>query len=394
MNVSLGKYLSAAFVFGLIAFVGAGSVFSTDLQEQKQELEKIRKEMEDSQKNLDSLRNVEKKVLKDISEYEQRASMNKTVLDRLNKQLNGLRKDIESSKGTLASSEKHYTGSYGRYLTNLKYYYSGIRPEGRVLSDEIKKEKDAFKKRVYLKALAEYDKEELTMASDLLQAADKEFSDLVDEERSVSDVSKKKKSEYTIITSQKEKKERDLTKVRRKKENEADKLITLTEAARQMEELVSRLEQARLDRERSSAPIDFNFETGHFGTYKGALYAPIKGTVTSGFGWKTDKITKLKSYSPGIEIKGTQNASVMAVAAGMVAYLGNLRGYDNFVIIEHEDGYYSTYAGLDNLRVVQNQIVDKGDKLGSAPNGTIKFELRQGREPLDPVEWILFDSFK
>ena len=394
MKESISRYI----IFGIVAFFlifgFSGVADGTDLDGQKQELEKIKKEMEDSKRNLDSLKNAEKKVLKDISEYEQRASMNKTVLDRLNNQLGSLRRDIDKSKNILESSEGHYSSSRNRYLSNLKYYYSGIRSGGPVLSDEINKEKNSYRKLVYLRALAEYDKEELTLASEYLAAADKEHNDLVDKEKSVSDVQKKKRSEYTIITSQKEKKERDLSKVRRKKESEADKLITLAEAARQMEELISRLEQARLDRERSASRIDFTFETGNFVSYKGGLPAPLKGTVVSGFGWKTDKITKLKSYSPGIEIKGKQNNPVISVAPGMVVYIGNLRGYDNFVIVEHEDGYYSTYAGLDDVRVVQNQIVAKGDKLGAASDGKIKFELRQGREPLDPVEWIRIDSFK
>jgi len=394
MKKLIGKYLIIAVSGIVFSFVLAGVAGAVDIEDQKQELEKIRKEMEDSKRNLDSLKNAEKRVLKDISEYEQKASMNKTVLNRLNNQLRSLRKDIDKSKNILDSSEEHYSSSRNRYLSNLKYYYSGIRPDGPVLSDEISKEKDAFRKMLYLKALAEYDKEELTMASEYLKSADREYTDLVVKEKSVSDVHKKKRSEYTIITSQKEKKERVLSKVRRKKESEADKLITLAEAARQMEELISRLEQARLDRERSSARIDFDFETGNFVSYKGGLPAPLKGTVTSSFGWKTDKITKLKSYSPGIEIKGRKNTSVVSIAPGMVVYIGNLRGYDNFVIVEHEDGYYSTYAGLDDVRVVQNQIIGRGDKLGVVSNGEIKFELRQGREPLDPVEWIRIDSFK
>jgi len=394
MKKNTGVY-SALFLPAIIMLLALYNIAGAgDIHEQKQELQKIKQELEDSRRNLDSLKNVEKSVLKDISDYEQRASMNKTVLNRLNNQLGSLRKNIKKSKGQLDASEEHFESSRNRYLSNIRYYYSGIQPEGPVLADEIRKEKDAYKKRVYLRALAAYDKEELTLASDYLEAADREYVGLVDEEKSVSNVHKKKKSEYTIITSQKEKKERDLSKVRRKKENEADKLITLAEAARQMEELISRLEQARLDRERSSAPIDFNFETGNFVGYKGGLAAPLKGKVVGGFGWKTDKITKLKSFSPGIDILGRKDNPVMAAAPGMVAYIGNLRGYDNFVIVEHEDGYYSTYAGLDDLRVVQYQIVDKGDIIGKTPDGNIKFELRQGREPLDPVEWIRIDSFK
>jgi len=394
MNTFIRLIKLIAIVAAAILLICFSAAAGTDIQEQKQELEKIKTEIEDSKRNLDSLRNIEKQVQKDISEYEQRASMNKTVLNRLNRQLSSLGKDISSSKEKLSTSEKRYHTSRSRYLNNLKYYYAGIRPQGPVMADEIRKEKDAFKKIMYLKALAAHDKEEVTLASEYLQEADREHTGLIDQEKSVSNVQKKKKSEYTIITSQKEKKERDLSKVRRKKESEADKLITLAEAARQMEELISRLEQARLDRERASAPIDFNFETGNFITYKGGLATPLKGKVVSSFGWKTDKITKLKSYSPGIEVAGKAKAQVLAVASGMVAYIGNLRGYDNFVIVEHEDGYYSTYAGLDDLRVVQNQIIYKGDKLGITSDGKIKFELRQGREPLDPIEWIKIDSFK
>jgi len=168
----------------------------------------------------------------------------------------------------------------------------------------------------------------------------------------------------------------------------------LSEAARQMEDLISRLEDARIKRESSKQPTQFDFKTGDFTSHKGTLAAPLKGTVISGYGWKTDKITKLKSFSPGIEIKGKPKAVVQAVASGVVAYVGNLRGYGNFIIIEHEDGFYSTYAGVDSPAAVQNQIMAKGGKLGIAPSGIIKFELRQGRESLDPVEWISIDSFK
>jgi murein DD-endopeptidase MepM/ murein hydrolase activator NlpD len=247
---------------------------------------------------------------------------------------------------------------------------------------------------VYLRALAAYDKAELTEASEYLDASEQEYSELMDQEKTVTDVKVKKRSEYTIIASQKEKKEKVLSKVRRKKESEADRLITLSEAARQMEDLIVRLEQARREREIAQTASQFDFKTGNFVSYKGGLAAPAKGAITKSFGWKTDPITKLKSFSPGIEIKGRNNLSVTAITSGVVAYVGNLRGYDNFVIVEHEDGFYSTYAGLDELTVVVNEIVARGSKLGVTSDGTVRFELREGRQPLDPVEWIRIDSFK
>nr|MBN2277507.1 peptidoglycan DD-metalloendopeptidase family protein [candidate division Zixibacteria bacterium] len=365
-----------------------------DILNQKQELEKIKDEIDNTRKNLDSLRNVEKNVLKEISEAEQRASMNKTVIQRLNNQLASLRKDIDHSKEQLQSSEEHYRNSRGRYIYNLKYYYLGVRlPEGGP-GHKIDDEKKAFEKRLYLQSLAAYDKNEMTRASKYLTEAENSYADLVDREKSVDNVRAQKRSEYTIITSQKDKKERTLTNIRRKKEDEADRLVTLSEAARQMEELIEHLELARMEREKSSRPMQFEYKTGNFDSYKGSLMAPVKGTVVGSFGWKTDKITNLKSYSPGIEIKGKKGAPVLAAARGVVAYIGSLRGYGNFVIVEHEDGYYTTYSGLEQLTVVANQIVGRDERLGIASDGTVKFELRQGRTPLDPVEWIRLDSFK
>ena len=85
--------------------------------------------------------------------------------------------------------------------------------------------------------------------------------------------------------------------------------------------------------------------------------------------------------------------TVAVVAPGVVAYIGDMRGYGNFLIVEHEDGFYSMYSGLDDLYVGLNQIVDRGEKLGSSSTGEVRFELRQGREAVDPMEWLKIDSF-
>ncbi len=385
--------VTGLFCSGLI-IAAVNSTVAGDIIDQKKELEKIQNEIESSRQNLDSLRAHEKQVQKEISDYEQRESLNKTIVDRLNKQLRQLRKEIENSKNSIENSEKHFSSSLSRYLKNLKYYYTGTKSRSFFPGEEIDLERQAFERTVYLRALATYDKGELTQASEWLGESEKLFANLVDEEKSVDKVRKNKRSEYTIISSQRQKKEKDLSKLRREKEDEADRLVTLTEAARQMEDLIARLEMARQAREGGESYVDFDFETGNFLSYKGRLPAPIRGQILNSYGWKTDKTTYLKSFSPGIEIKGKSNDAVKAVAPGVVAYTGYIRGYSNFVIIEHEDGYYTTYAGLDNLTVVQYQIVGKTEKIGTASTGIIKFELRKGRQPLDPVEWVQIDSFK
>lgn len=377
----------------LVIFLSSLSAQSDNILEQKNELEKIRQDMETSQKSLDSLRGIEKSVLKEINNYEQQNSANKAVLQRLNNRLSSVRKSADESKGKLVESQDRFQSTESRYLNNLNYYYMGGRGIQAEDADEIEIEKNSFRRMVYLKALAEYDKEDLSESSEYLALAELDYNLLVNEEKLVGDAQKQKRSEVVILSSHKEKKERDLSKLRRKKEREADRLITLSETARQMEDLIARLEKARKERSSSDLLIQFDFSTGNFLSYRGGLPLPLKGKVTGGYGWKTDKKTYLKSFSPGIEITGNKKSAVYSVADGVIAYIGTLRGYGNFLIVEHEDGYYSMYSGLESLIVKENHVVRRGEKLGNTPTGVIKFELRRGRDPIDPIEWIKIDSF-
>ena len=377
----------------MVAFFSGLQAQSDNILDQKKELEKIKQEMDDSQKTLDSIKSIEKSVLKEINNYDQQASANKAVLGRLNNRLRSVRNAADESKGKLDESRNRLQLTESRYLNNLNYYYMGGRRSEAENSDEIDAEKNSFRQIVYLKALAEYYKEDLSNSSEYLALAEQDYDQLVNEEKLVGDAQKQKRSEVVILTSHKEKKERDLSKLRRKKEREADRLITLSETARQMEDLIARLEKARMERDDSEVLIQFDFSTGNFLSYKGGLPAPLEGEVTSGYGWKTDRTTYLKSFSPGIEITGKKKTAVKAVATGVVAYVGSLRGYGNFLIVEHEDGYYSMYSGLESLIVEENQVVIRGEKLGNTPTGVIKFELRQGRDPIDPIEWIKIDFF-
>ncbi len=169
-------------------------------------------------------------------------------------------------------------------------------------------------------------------------------------------------------------------------------MLTLTQAAEEMERVIARLEdeRRRQQAERGRQPS----EPSVFATLKGQLQPPVRGKIAVPFGPAIDPITRLKSFSPGITIAARAGTPVRAVAAGEVAYVGNLRGYGKFVIINHDDEYYTTYAGLGEPLVSVGDFVTSSTQLGPLANdGQLKFELRKGREPLDPVTWIRIDSF-
>lgn len=203
---------------------------------------------------------------------------------------------------------------------------------------------------------------------------------------------KEKKARIDLDLTLKDKEEASLGTVRRQTNMMQDRLVSLSSAAREMEDIVARLEKAQRERRRLQGP-PVRFRGGSFAQLKGFLTPPVKGKIVKSFGWKTDRITNLKSFSPGIDIKPNNNQKyIIAGAPGRVAYVGRMRGYDNFVILEHDDGYYTTYAGMASSMVELDDLVDGGERIGVKGEDNFHFELRKGREHLDPVIWLDIDA--
>jgi murein DD-endopeptidase MepM/ murein hydrolase activator NlpD len=95
----------------------------------------------------------------------------------------------------------------------------------------------------------------------------------------------------------------------------------------------------------------------------------------------------------GIDIGANNGQKVGCVADGTVAYNGTMRGFGSFVIVDH-NGYYSTYAHLENIFVKNGDVVKRGTQLGTVGAGSdfdeskLHFEIRKGTEALNPLDWL------
>jgi len=378
-------------LFTLFVFVSTSLADSKkDILKQKQELEQIQKEVEDSRKKLDALKGQESNLQKKVSEFGQRIESNKKVVGRLNSELKHLQDNIKATEAELDNTQEQYDKSIKRYLGNIRQFYINTKPNADVIPLDPNKEVELERRISLLTALANYEAGSITRASDYLSQTIDSREKLLGEKKKVTKLKQTKETSTVLELSKKEKGQKELDKLRRKKTQESDRLLTLEQAAREMEMILVRLEQARQD-QRGRKSTD---EPSFFVNMKGRLRTPFQGEIVLSFGTSVDKQTKLKSFSPGIDIKGTPRGAVYSVAAGSVAYVGDLRGYGNFVIIDHDGQYFTTYAGLEQTLVIVGELVATGMKIGSATGeGLVRFELRKGREPLDPVQWISIDAF-
>ncbi|HZS10907.1 MAG TPA: peptidoglycan DD-metalloendopeptidase family protein, partial [Nitrospirales bacterium] len=79
---------------------------------------------------------------------------------------------------------------------------------------------------------------------------------------------------------------------------------------------------------------------------------------------------------------------------GTVAYADWLKGYGLVMILDHGNGFFSLYAHASKLLAKVGQGVKAGSTIGEAGDtgltgeSTLYFELREGAEPVDPMQHL------
>jgi murein DD-endopeptidase MepM/ murein hydrolase activator NlpD len=114
---------------------------------------------------------------------------------------------------------------------------------------------------------------------------------------------------------------------------------------------------------------------------------PARGKVIVGFGSQPDG-----SKSDGINLAVPLGTDIHAAEAGRVHYVGDgLKGYGNLILIRHDNGWVSAYAHADQILVKagdavrRGQVIGKAGKSGPVAQPQLRFELRKGSVPVDPL---------
>lgn len=88
------------------------------------------------------------------------------------------------------------------------------------------------------------------------------------------------------------------------------------------------------------------------------------------------------------------NAPVVATANGIVAQKSSGGDYGKMLVLDHQNGYKSVYAHLNDFKVEQGQQVAEGEIIGLAGqtgNATcthVHYEVRKNEEAVNPAQFL------
>jgi murein DD-endopeptidase MepM/ murein hydrolase activator NlpD len=98
------------------------------------------------------------------------------------------------------------------------------------------------------------------------------------------------------------------------------------------------------------------------------LGAPAPGVITSKFGRRRDPINSRLAFHNGVDIRGRIGTEIKATADGKIFELGTDKALGRFVIIDHKNGFRTTFGHLRKILVKRGEEVHRGQVIGLLGN--------------------------
>ena len=122
---------------------------------------------------------------------------------------------------------------------------------------------------------------------------------------------------------------------------------------------------------------------------------PIKGWVTSNFGYRISPFTDKKEFHYGLDISARKGSPIIAPADGVVSYVGNNHNSGRFITINHGYGVKTSYLHLNKSLVKKGQAVKRGDVIAQVGNTGrttgphVHYEVQLKGVSVNPLRYIL-----
>lgn len=396
------KKLLGSAILILICF----NLLSAQSKEQlEQERLKIIKDIESTNKFLQSAKKDKTSTLKEVKAIEAQADNRKKLITNIKTEITTSDLTIKQNNQKIDSLQALRTKLKKQYADLLRYNYRQNLASNKwtfLLSAE---NLNMFLLRWrYFNQFSAFQEQKASeieqinvLIAEKIKSMEKVIEDksklLTLEETSYKQLEEDKKKK-DVALKELSKKESVLQKQLQEKNKEREKLNAA------IERII--LEQMRAVKKEDAAATSkdekFNTETEKLSTdftkNKGKLPWPVSaGFVSSRFGTQPHPTLKgVTIENNGIDISAQSQQSVNAVFSGEVVGTTSIPGYKNMIIVRHGN-YYSVYSNMESIGVKRGDKISAGQKLGLSgieDDGTseLHFELWKDKVKQNPESWL------
>jgi septal ring factor EnvC (AmiA/AmiB activator) len=149
---------------------------------------------------------------------------------------------------------------------------------------------------------------------------------------------------------------------------------------------------ARLIAELTSILSDYPISSEEpFGEHRGRLTWPVAGTLLQDFG--QPRVGGKLTWN-GVVLAAPRGREVRSVYHGRIAFADWLAGLGLLVIVDHGDSYMTLYGYNETIVKNAGDWVAPGDVIatvgdsGGQAQPALYFEIRKGKQPVNPRRWV------
>jgi murein DD-endopeptidase MepM/ murein hydrolase activator NlpD len=363
----------------LLIFLLSNPVAYSGLTEEQKKLQRYKEQLKYVQQQIANVNYNESSVIALLGNLEAEVQGVRQNISVIQNKISVLEKEISEKKQIIAENEKLIEENKKAIYTalNLSYKMSEISPVELLFSgQDINSSAD---KVAYISYIAGANKNLLDELTEKTKILKQQKEELIESEKNLSAFLAEKRQEESVLKQEVELKNQLLATLKQKK------LEYLTQK--------SILEQEIKNEQKKIEELIRQANNGKM-ILKGGLIWPVRGPITSPFGWRTNPIWHAREFHPGIDIAVATGTPVKVAAAGMVSYAGWLTGYGNVVIIYHGSDVSTLYAHLKKYVVRKGQLVKQGqiiaysDNTGWSTGPHLHFGVYLGDKPVDPLKYL------
>ena len=372
------------------ASIGAGRESLSDkIEKERKTLDQLKDQIEEKRKQADEAGKKRDSVLQGLQSLDERLVEYRQAHQDISRKLRKKDQEIETLTQQMSILQDRIDERRDAILARLRIQYM----EGRLGHWKTLLASDSygdFQRRLqYLSAVSERDYALMgTFRADVDQMRQAERQREI---ARVGMLAYKQSTEkhVTDIKSLKKQKRIYLTNITHEKESYERALQELERSASRVDSLLRELENRR----RAAMvrpPVAGSLPRG----LKGLLPWPAEGNIVTFFGRQKHPTFNTYVQRKGIEIRTPEGSAIHAVMPGTVVYADWLKGYGLVIIIDHANGFFSLYAHASKILTVVGAQVTAGQAIGETGDtgmtgeNTLYFELREGADPVDPLQWL------
>lgn len=361
---------------------------STDLEaeDNKQQLEKLRDEMQHIQSDLN-------KKQKRRSDVQQELKSTEKKIGRQNRELKKLDREIATQKQRIRVAKIQQGLNKNSLETQREFMEKQIRLAYAIgRQDRLKlvlNQKDPEmigRLMVYHDYFNRKRAEQLDLIQTTLNRLQQAEQAMLKEEREMQRLQSRKQQEKAALEKNSGDRKRLITRLNKDISSDAERLKELKRDEARLQKLLVQIRQkAKADKNSRYLP-----KGKRFVTQKGKMQWPAKGKFKARFGSKRRGGLKWD----GVLISAPEGKEVKAVYDGKVVFSDWLRGFGLMLILDHGDGYMTLYGHNQSLAkqpgdlVRANEVVAVLGSSGGQAEPGVYFAMRHKGEPINPEKWF------